>query len=99
MVEILSRLSGGDLTVVLLLPTVFLIIGLVLVTGIGIKGYQHYRERQIASTVVVEMLDHGMTCEEIVAVLKAMGLEEPQWRGPGGKLRQALEARGRQPAA
>jgi len=43
--------------------------------------------------VVAEMLDRGMASEEIIAVLKVMGLESPPEPEPGQKTATAAERR------
>ncbi len=98
MIELLSRLTPSDLAMVLCVPAVVLVVGLVALTSQIIRAVQKHRERQIASSVVLEMLERGIAAEEIVAVLKAMGLEDPQGRRFGGRLRQLLSASADKPA-
>ena len=75
MLELLSRLYPADLATLLTIVTVALLGGLVLIVAQIIRGINRYREREIAAAVVAEMLDRGIAPEEIIAVLKAMGLE------------------------
>jgi len=90
MIELLSRLHPSDLAAVLSMLAAGLLVGLVALAALIIRAVQRYREHQIASSVVLEMLDRGIAAEEIVAVLKAMGLEAPEGRRLGGRLRQLL---------
>lgn len=75
MLELLSRLYPADLATLLTVISVALLGGLVLIVAQIIRGINRYREREIAAAVVAEMLDRGIASEEIIAVLKAMGLE------------------------
>jgi pentatricopeptide repeat protein len=42
-----------------------------------IRAIQRHRELETASSLVLEMLDRGISPEDITAVLKTMGLEPP----------------------
>ena len=75
MVELLSRLYPSDLTVVLITFAALMLIGVVSVVAQVIRAIHRHREREIAAAVVAEMLDRKIAPQEIVAVLKAMGLE------------------------
>ncbi len=77
MIEILSRLSSSDLPVVLTVTPIVLMALLVSTTILIVKIVQRHRELQTASDLVLEMLDRGIEPQEIAAVLKAMGLDEP----------------------
>lgn len=88
MIELLSRLHPSDLAAMLSMLAIGLLVGAAALTALIIRAVQRYRERQIASSVVLEMLDRGIAPEEIIAVLKAKGLEDPQGRRCGGRLRQ-----------
>jgi hypothetical protein len=99
MVEILSRLPPSDLAAVLIVPTVALLVVLGALASQVIRAVQRYREREIASSVVADMLDRGIAPQEIVAVLKAMGLEAPPGRRRGGRLPQLLGTPPEQPVA
>ncbi len=77
MVEVLTRLNSGDLTVVLLLPAVGLVIGLISLIALVIRAVQRYREQEIAASLVSEMLARGVSPQDIISILKAMGLEPP----------------------
>ena len=98
MIELLSRLNPSDLAMVLTVPAVGLVVGVIALAALVIRAIQRYREHQIAASVVVEMLERGMTAEDIVAVLKAIGLEEPQGRRLGGRVRQLLGPSSGKPA-
>lgn len=75
MLELLSRLYPADLATLLTIVSVACLGGLVLIVAQIIRGVNRYREREIAAAVVAEMLDRGIASGEIIAVLKAMGLE------------------------
>lgn len=77
MVELLSRLNGGDLTAVLLVAASLLMATLIALGTSVISAVQRHYGQVIASSVVAQMLDRGAAPQEIVAVLKAMGLETP----------------------
>jgi hypothetical protein len=76
MVEVLSKINGGDLaTVFIVVP--LMLAGLIAVLVIGIAQIlRRYYERRMATTVILEMLDRGMPTEDIVRVLTAAGLED-----------------------
>lgn len=69
MLEILSRLHGDD------------IVGLVAVVGgfitaitvVCVVAWERHRERQLAVTIIEDMLDQGMSVEQIERILKAAG--------------------------
>lgn len=76
MLELLSRLSTSDLAAVLTIVVVAVTGVVIVVVALVIRAIHRYREREIAAAVVAEMLDRGIASQEIVAVLKAMGLEK-----------------------
>ncbi len=84
MIDVLSRVPPGDLEDVLIVVAVVLAVGLLGLAGLIILAVQRYREREIAASVVADMLDRGIAPQEIIAVLKAMRLEASpgqRWRG------------------
>jgi len=99
MVELLSRLSPSDLTVVLIVPTVGLVVGVVALAALVIRAVERYREREIAASLVSEMLAHGVAPQEIVSILKAMGLDAPQERRIRGRFGRWAATTTQQPAA
>ena len=99
MLELLSRLSPGDLTMVLILPTVALLVGVVALAAMVIRAVERYREREIAASLVSEMLARDVAPQEIVAILKAMGLDAPQERRIRGRFGRWAAATTQQPAA
>jgi len=72
----LSRLPPNDVSVVLIIPILGVLLTLVILGGWIISAVQRHREREIAASVVDHMLDRGVAPQEIVAVLRAMGLKE-----------------------
>jgi len=100
MVEILSRLGGGQLADVL---TLTVLVGLGLVMGVVITVatlIAQYHERQLATSLILEMLDRGMSAEDIVRVLSAAGLKGRQEKLASlrQRLRQRLSTLGSEPA-
>ena len=98
MVEVLSRLPGSDLSAVLILVPVVFVVGVIGLAGLIAAAIQRHRDREIAAAVVAEMLDRGIAPEEIIAVLRAMGLEGTAAQRKIGAQRVS-RANGRQPAA
>ncbi len=99
MVEILSRLPAGDLAAVLIVPTVGLVVGVVALAALVIKAVQRYREQELAGWLVSEMLARGVAPQEIVSILKAMGLDAPQERRIRGRFGRWAATTTQQPAA
>lgn len=97
MVELLSRLSGSDLTAVLIIVPVVVVVGIIGLAALIAAAIQKHRDREIAAAVVAEMLDRNMPPEEIIAVLKAMGLEGTS-QHPGFPSRRASRGSEKQPA-
>jgi hypothetical protein len=75
--SVFSRMTGDELTVVLIIGTIAVVGGIVFLTRIIVSAVQRHHGRMVASSVVAEMLDRGMAPQDIVAILKAMGLEDP----------------------
>jgi hypothetical protein len=99
MVEILSRLPAGDLAAVLIVPTVGLVVGVVALAALVIKGVQRYREQELAASLVSEMLARDVPSQEIVAILKAMGLDAPPERRIRGRSGHRATTTTQEPAA
>ena len=76
MVEILSRLSPGDLPVVLCLGLLAAVVCVIGVARIVVGSLRRYRERQLATSVVLEMLNHRMPFDQIRDVILAMDMED-----------------------
>ena len=83
MIELLSRLAPSDLAVVLCVPAMALVVGLIVLTARIIIAIQRYHERRVAASLVLDMLDRGISPQEIEGVLKAMGAEIPAQRTTG----------------
>jgi hypothetical protein len=92
MFEVLSRLTPGDLAAVLVVVSMIVVVGLVSVISVVVTAIQRQREREVAASVVSEMLDRGAAPQDIVAVLKAMGSDEPPARRLRGWLRRSRRA-------
>ena len=93
MLEILTRLSAADLAIVLVVTTSVLGAGLITLASQIISAVRRYREREIASLVIIEMLHRGVAPQEIIGVLNAMGLETSSHGRAGNRFRQMLNAR------
>ena len=76
MVEILSRLSPGELPVVLCLGLLAMVACVIGVTKIVAGAWRRYRERKLATSVVLEMLNRRMPFEQIRDVVLAMDMED-----------------------
>jgi hypothetical protein len=74
--ELLSRVSSGDLTMLLAMALVIVGPILAVVALFTVKGLWQHRQRQLATSLILEMLDRGMTADDIVHVLAAAGLED-----------------------
>ncbi len=99
MLELLSRLPPGDLTVVLIVPTAGLVVGVVALAALVIRAVERYREHEIAASLVSEMLARDVAPQEIIAILKAMGLDAPQERRIRGRFGRWAGTTTQQPAA
>ncbi|MCX7425492.1 MAG: hypothetical protein NTW96_07695 [Planctomycetia bacterium] len=101
MIDVLSRMSPSDLPIVLTVPVILLGGMLTAVIVYAITAFQRHREKDLATTLVLEMLDRGIPPAEIAAILKTMGLDQPP-EGRTSRLRLILRSRGRsasEPAA
>ena len=76
MVEILSRLSPGELPVVLCLGLLAVVACVIGVAGIVAGSLRRYRERKLATSVVLEMLNRRMPFDQIRDVILAMDMED-----------------------
>lgn len=89
MIQVLSRLSSPDLVQVLVLGGGFLV---AIVLGLGISitaALQRHWEQERAANLVLQLLERGVSPEEISSILRAMGLDQPPNRR-GGRLRRLL---------
>jgi hypothetical protein len=87
MQELFSKFSGDDL-IGLVAVGGGLMIGLIIaVTAIIAQSWQRVRERQMANTIVLEMLDQGHSAEDIVKVLGAASMEKQTDRVAAAKSR------------
>jgi hypothetical protein len=72
----LSRLDPDNLTAVFTIG-MMMCLGLVaVVAGVTAKTIEKYHTRQLAVTLIQDMLDRGMPAEDIVRILSAAGLED-----------------------
>ena len=76
MVEILSRLSPGELPVVLCLGLLAVVVCVIGVVRIVAGSLRRYRERKLATSVVLEMLNRRMPFDQIRDVILAMDMED-----------------------
>ena len=73
MVELLSRLDGEELMVGIVTIGVLVTVIVVATASIVAATWVRLRERQLAASVILEMLDQQMSVDEIERVLKAAG--------------------------
>ena len=76
MVEILSRLSPGELPVVLCLGLLAVVVCVIGVAKVMAGAWRRYRERKLATSVVLEMLNRQMPFDQIRDVVLAMDMED-----------------------
>ena len=78
MLEVLSKLRSDDLVAVLVVTVLFGSCMLVGAIGIIATAVRRYHARQLATSLILEMLDRGMTADEIVRILTAAGMQDQQ---------------------
>jgi hypothetical protein len=76
MADILSRLSPAELPVVLCLGLLAVVVCVIGVARIVAGSLRRYRERQLATSVVLEMLNRQMPFDQIRDVILAMDMED-----------------------
>ncbi len=76
MVEILSRLPPGELPVVLCLGFLAVVVCVIGTVKIVAGAWGRYRERKLATTLILEMLNRQMPFDQIRDVISAMDMEE-----------------------
>ena len=99
MLELLSKLRSDDLVAVWVVTV--LVGSLMVLAAIYFVAHhlRRYHERQLVTSLILEMLDRGMTTDEIVRVLSAADLQDQQdelsaWQQRlGGRPRQKLSRR------
>jgi len=67
--EVLSQLSGDEL-LALLVVAMIILLGLIVSC---VAAWQTHREREMAVTIIQDMLDQGLSSDQIERVLKAAG--------------------------
>jgi hypothetical protein len=99
MLELLSKLKSDDLVGAYVVTFLVGAVLLVFVVSIVAQHLRRYHERQLVTSLILEMLERGMTTEEIARVLSAADLQDQQdelfaWQQRlGGRLRQKLGRR------
>ena len=78
--DVLLKLTSGDLAVVITLACFLAFSGVVSVTIVIAQNWRKHYQGEMATTVVLEMLERGMSADEIKGVLKAMGMEDQEGR-------------------
>ena len=76
MVDLLSRLSPAELPVVLCLGLLAVVVCVIGVARIVAGSLRRYRERKLATSVVLEMLNRRMPFDQIRDVILAMDMED-----------------------
>jgi hypothetical protein len=74
--QVLSRLSTADLAMVLTLGIMFGVGGLIAVTMIITQCVRRHYKQQMVTSLILDMLDRGMSADDIVRVLSAVGMQE-----------------------
>jgi hypothetical protein len=76
MLDLLSKMRSEDLatTLIAIVAVSAVVVGVLI--RLIVYSVRRYRERQLATTLILEMLDRGMTADDIVRVLSAAGLED-----------------------
>jgi len=106
MKEIVSQFPPDVLFMVFAVATLVFTVGLVALAFRIISAVQRHREREMvrreremAASMVAHMLDREIAPQDIVDVLKAMGLETPPGLGSGSPGRKALGTSTERPQA
>jgi hypothetical protein len=91
MIEMLSQLRGEELAAIFMFAGMA-IIGLV---SILLTAWQRHRDRELAVVIIQDMLDQGMSADQIEGVLNAAGFnaDKMKWQALGRK-RSALKHAG-----
>jgi hypothetical protein len=101
MLELLSKLKSDDLVAVWVITVLFGSLLLVFAISIVAQNVRRYYERQLVTSLILEMLEHGLSTEEITRVLSAADLHDQHdelsaWKQRlGSRLRQKLGRSGR----
>ena len=95
MTEILSRLSSGDLAMLLLLSMLMFTLLVVVLSRFGLGAWRRVREREMAASIVHNLAERGVPPTEIIQILEAAGLTAKQADPPdrpflGGRSSQPL---------
>jgi hypothetical protein len=84
MSELLLRMHPDSLIGILVVTLMF---GLPIVASLAYfisQGIRRYHERHLAATLIMEMLERGMSADDVVRVLSAAGLENREEGPPLG---------------
>jgi pilus assembly protein TadC len=74
--EVLSRCSGDELVAIWILGLGSLVMGLIAMTTIITQSVRRHYKQQMVTSLILEMLDRGMSAEDIVRILSAVGMQE-----------------------
>jgi hypothetical protein len=97
--ELISRIPGPDLPVVVLICVLVVAVITVGLVSLGVATWQRHHERELAASIVAGMLDRGFSPEEVVRVLEAAGMNRPWNANTGLDLLQKLKGRLRSTSA
>jgi hypothetical protein len=78
MLELLSKIDPDALAAVIIMTAGLAFAALVGLTSLISVNLRRYHERQLATSLILEMLDRGMTTDDIVRVLSAAGMHDQQ---------------------
>ena len=78
MIEILSDLRGEELVALFF----FAAIGIVFLVCVLVTAWQKHRDRELAVLIIQDMLDQGMSVDQIERVLEAAGFNADKTESP-----------------
>ena len=73
--EVLSRLDSGDLVAVISIVSSLTFLLSVVLTKIVVGAWQRHRDREVAAAVIEDMLEQGLSPDQVVRVLMAGGFD------------------------
>ena len=90
--DFLSRIPSGDIVAVAAIVLGISAGIIIAVTSIISTQIRRYRERRLSADLAQDMLDRGMSADEIAQVLRAAAIESPE--GPADRLRARILGKG-----
>ena len=91
MIEILSELRGEELVVLF----IFAAMGILGLVTVLVTAWQKHRDRELAVVIIQDMLDQGMSTDQIERVLSAAGFNVDKIKSPAQeRIQSALKNAG-----